>query len=431
MADSTVFTISYQGEDPVKNILFITSNSLATNPRLVKEIRTSLMLGHAATVVSFSFQNWSKSLNDRLLEEFDGRLKLITLPGGREDRVAWFSSTCISKFAHLLLPFAQKSPAVLSFALFKRSFSLCTAVRKLPENFDLVIAHNPGAFFPALHVANRHKVPLGIDIEDFHPGESENPLEIKRMKQLMSSVLAQAYVITAASPEILRHSSQLMRHLEAKKAVINNVFTRRLQPAFQNLAGVPMKIVWFSQTVGLNRGIQECIRAMNAIRSFQIQLTIIGDCSPHVRHNLTALLTTTTHTLVFLPPMQEEELVEVCSGHQMGIALEIDSPPNRDICLTNKLFVYLLAGCAIIATETTAQKDFLTQYPGIGKTFPLGDTMALTRILETFYCRQDVLLNTRTEAYRLAKEKLNWEEESKKFAHLYCLNEAGSLPVCN
>ena len=39
----------------------------------------------------------------------------------------------------------------------------------------------------------------------------------------------------------------------------------------------------------------------------------------------------------------------------MGLSLEESRPRNRDLCLTNKVFVYLLAGIPQLLSHTAAQ----------------------------------------------------------------------------
>jgi hypothetical protein len=39
---------------------------------------------------------------------------------------------------------------------------------------------------------------------------------------------------------------------------------------------------------------------------------------------------------------------------------------NRNLCLTNKIWSYLLAGLFIVASETEAQRRFLEDFPGHG-----------------------------------------------------------------
>lgn len=410
------------GNPSPKSVLFLTTSSLATNPRLVKEVRSAIALGHRVTVMSFAFSNWSKGLNDLLLQELGKEVSLITLPGDRQNKALWLCSTILHQLAYLLFSLFRNNLYVLSVYASKRSTLLMWALkRKLPE-FDLVIAHNPGAFVPSFTYAQKKGIMLGVDVEDYHPAETEDPVLMQRLQRMMRHVLAKANVITAASPLILEQCLTLVPETASCKAVINNVFSFRNQPVFTEMPEETLKLVWFSQSVGLDRGLQDVLKAMNKTETCPIQLTLVGHCTDNVKHQLQALMNGGCHKLVFFPPMKEQDLMELCSRHHIGLALETGRPLNRDICLTNKLFTYLLAGNAIIATQTAAQGRFFQENPGIGEIYPVGDHTALSKIVDKLSKDHKQLHAMRRRAYELARTTYNWEMESKLFASLYKLN---------
>lgn len=387
----------------------------------MKELHSCLEAGHSATVISFSFENWSKNINDELLNQLKGKAELITLPGDRKNKMAWIISSLVSLLSHTFISLNIKSVYLLSFKMFKRSWLLLQALQEQPRNFDIVIAHNPGAFVPAYHFAKKSNARLGIDIEDYHPGETEDDKVSFYMHRIMKIVLEHAQVITAASPMILEQSLHMIKSDKKKGAVIHNAFSLTAQPIWKKLSPNPLKLVWFSQNIGLNRGIQDAIEAMILIDEFEIQLSLIGNCSQQVKKELLQLLTTTRHTIVFIAPVNEKKLTAICSNHHLGLALETGRPENRDICLTNKLFVYLLAGNAILASRTKAQVQFMDQFEGVGKLYSAGDSAALASIFKSLYESPLELLFMRKAAFRLATERFNWELESRRFLEVYKL----------
>ncbi|RYG43847.1 MAG: hypothetical protein EOO01_20595, partial [Chitinophagaceae bacterium] len=355
-----------------KSILFITTNSLATNPRLVKELRACLKAGHRATVISFSFQNWSRPLNDRIFDEFSSLVTFVLLPGDRTAKWQWLSSTIMNFAARFVAKAFPGNVYLATIGLYKRSWLLLNRLRTLRGQFDLVIAHNPGAFVPAFYFASKQKLPLGIDLEDYHPGESSNTKEIRQMEALLKSVGKRASVFTASSQWILDETRKWLPDVSLKTVVIRNVFSRQQQPPFKSLPIEPLRLIWFSQTVGLNRGIQDAILAMNKVTFGCIELTVIGHCQIDTREQLCQLHKSDKHSIRFLEPMQEAELIETCSRHHIGMALEPGFSLNNELALSNKLFTYLLAGNAIVASETKAQKEFIQSHNGVGWSIPIG-----------------------------------------------------------
>ncbi|NTS43788.1 hypothetical protein HRG84_23100 [Flavisolibacter sp. BT320] len=405
-----------------KSILFITTNSLATNPRLVKELWACLNAGHQATVISFSFQNWSGPLDEKIRGKLAGHANLILLSGDRTDKWQWMASTAMNVTARYLSKVFPSNLYLATISFSKRSWLLLNKLKMVHGSYDLVIAHNPGAFVPAHYFAKRHKVPLGIDLEDYHPGESSIPEEVRRSEYVLESVCQQAAILTASSQRILCEAKKWLDGKPVTTTVIRNVFSRHHQPAFKDLAVEPLKLIWFSQTVGLNRGIQDAILAMNRVTSGFMELTIAGYCQSGVREQLSQLLTKGKHRLRFLDPLPEADLIETCSRHHIGLALEPGFSLNNELALSNKLFAYLLAGNAVVASETKAQKEFMQAYEGIGQSYPIGAVESLARIFSTYIEQPILLQKTRDAAWRLAKTELNWEEESGRFLQIYKLN---------
>ena len=77
--------------------------------------------------------------------------------------------------------------------------------------------------------------------------------------------------------------------------------------------------------------------------------------------------------------------------------------------------MYLLAGNAIVATDTSAQKYFLEDNQGIGSLYQQEDTIDLSRFLKNYIDNPELLDNHRKNGLQLGKEKCNWNIEKKKF----------------
>ena len=116
----------------------------------------------------------------------------------------------------------------------------------------------------------------------------------------------------------------------------------------------------------------------------------------------------------FLNPVREDELVKIAADHHLGMASEVQHVPNRDLCLTNKIFIYLLAGNAIVFSETKAQKQFLEEHKNIGSMYKQGDAQELKNIINSYLNNGDLLYQHRSESFRTATAVLNWEKESQK-----------------
>lgn len=402
-----------------KSILFVTNVNLASNPRCLKEVRVAITAGYDVTVLKFIIDNWSAEY-EAIIEKELTTVKWIQIPVGRKPFVPWLQSAIASQIAKAELNIAATNPKLISYFLDKRSFLINKKLQSLPDKFDLVIAHNPGAFWPAYHYAKKKNIPLGIDIEDYHPGEYKDEKQSGYMRSMMDKVVSEASYITAASPLILQYSVKGIEDLKAKQQLVNNVFSLNLQPAFRELPvqnGEPLKLFWFSQFLGMDRGLQDIMGALNLINEFPVQLTLMGNCTEEQKHELQAMVNNTKHSIVFKPARPEKELIAEAANHHIGLALENGANLNRDLCLTNKLFTYMLAGNAIVASNTRAQQQFMNDNKQVGELYESGNVNMLAAALKKLY-NNETLLTTRKASYALAQEKYNWEKEQNTFLQL-------------
>jgi glycosyltransferase involved in cell wall biosynthesis len=381
----------------------------------LKEIRAALEAGYKVSVMKFDYNNWTNDYEDAIEKKLE-KVEWIKISGRRKPLLPWLAATLTSFISSKLLTIAGSNARLISYALDKRSYLLNKQLKKLNPNYNIVIAHNPGAFWASCSYATNNKIPLGIDIEDYHPGEYCDKKQSGYMKLLMDKVLPAAAYITAASPLILKYSEK--SNAENHK-VINNVFSLQQQPSFKNIAvDNKLKLFWFSQHIGLDRGLQDIIAAMNLVDSYSVDLTLVGNCNEDVKVTLQTQLTSSKHAIIFKQPIAETALIEEASNHHIGLALESGANLNRNLCLTNKIFIYLLAGNAIIASDTDAQKDFAASNPESIIIYKVGDAQALANILHTTYANTTQLEEMRKSAYNAASSKYNWEAEQQVFLSL-------------
>src|SRR6185295_10980542 len=59
--------------------------------------------------------------------------------------------------------------------------------------------------------------------------------------------------------------------------------------------------------------------------------------------------------VVHQAPASPDAMIDAARGYDVGLALELMAVPNRQLCLTNKAFTYILAGVAVAMTDTPGQ----------------------------------------------------------------------------
>jgi glycosyltransferase involved in cell wall biosynthesis len=167
-----------------------------------------------------------------------------------------------------------------------------------------------------------------------------------------------------------------------------------------------LSLYWFSQIVSLDRGIQDAIQAMGRVRE-PVVLHIRGVLNPEVQAQLMLLAQNSgvKDRVIFHGLIPPDELLATAVEHDVGLCLEIPAVLNREICITNKMFLYLLAGLTVVASRTRGQSEVLAKCPEAGFLYDSGNIEQLALIIEQL-ARDPGLLAA-------ARDRWNWEQESR------------------
>jgi len=284
---------------------------------------------------------------------------------------------------------------------------------------DLIIGHNPGALGPLTDLGARLNVPILFDAEDFHRGEFDPQVQSNQSKdvaKLEHACIPKMTAATGASPLIVKAYVQLFP--EISWTTVNNAFPSDLAPSDPQPYSGPLKIVWFSQVVGLDRGLAEFLRGMALAPDVPIEFTIVGAASKELKATLEAELQSVQHRIYFKGPFTERDLFKEIGSHEIGLALEVPKTQNRAICRTNKLYTYPLCGVHMLVSKTEAQIDFIQEFPDAGEIIDLEQPQSIAQAINEAYDDRGALLEKRKAAWALGKTTLNWERESKSLVQL-------------
>jgi len=392
-----------------KKVMIISSGQPSLNPRMVKEADALSDAGYDVTVLYAYWNDWGTKFDEALIPA--KKWKAVRIGGDpKKDKMTYFLSRMIHKLAKVL---GGKNSGEL--AITRAGYYL---IREAPKyRADIYIGHNLGALAATVTASTVHQKPCGFDAEDFHRNEVSdedgNPDVILKTK-LENQYFPQLNYLTASSPLIAAAYQKLFPAL--KTEVILNVFPSdgHVQSPPENKTG-PVRLFWFSQTIGPNRGLVDIINALALLKDQPFELHLLGHI---LDDSQIGFIKSSAIETYFHEPIPPDEIIAFASQFDIGLALENSTPYNRNICLTNKLFTYLQAGLAIVASDTAAQSRFLAEYPGIGKTYTKGKPEELAANLLDYHRNREKLTDNRLAAFNLGREKLNWETESKSLLAL-------------
>jgi glycosyltransferase involved in cell wall biosynthesis len=406
----------------LKKICIITSGQPTANPRALKEAIAFDAAGYNVTVIYCPISAWA--------DKFDKNIFLDT-PG-----IEWITTGFHSTGQNLKYKLARYRRKVYEF-LFRYNF-----LTGFPENAialyspelkrkakaieaDIYIAHNLGALPAAVAAGKKNKACIGFDAEDFHRGEAETgSLHYRVAKAIEDKNLPAVNYVTAASPLIAKKYGELYPGLNI--IPVNNVFSQKfLKPIHLSANNNELNLFWFSQIIGKLRGLENIIRALNILKDCNISFHLLGSCTREYRNRLLTL-SENPGKIFFYEQVPSIEIFEIAARFDIGVASEIPYCENRDICLTNKIFTYLLAGNCILASDTAAQTQFLNENTGIGLLYDHKDVNDTAGKIYKLYTNRELVNECRKSSHNLAIAKYNWETEFKKILgtvnNLFCHN---------
>ena len=289
------------------------------------------------------------------------------------------------------------------------------------EPADLFIGHYPDGLAAAAHAAKRHNARLGYDVEDLYPDCFTLTAQTKKARARILGLEYRyvhrcSHVSAVSRPVAEAFAVRFNRELPV---VVHNCHPwsdrQELDGRVLQRKGPAISLYWFSQTVGLNRGIQDAIRAAGLL-NVPIQIHLQGTADDEIVRELRWLATECSPktSLHFHGPVRPVELLSRAAEHDIGLALETDETLNRRLAVTNKQFLYLIAGIAIAASDIPGQRSIMETCPAAGVMYRPGDFRQLAAQLQMWIKDPGKLTAAKTASLEAARTRWNWEHESEQ-----------------
>jgi len=404
-----------------KKVCLITPGHITSNPRLVKEAQALTANGYQVHLIFTQYVPY--------LIDFDSVI-LKKNPSWTYNCLNRTSKSIYIQSQNYIAAALQKICSMLFLRGKNSDYILCHAINRyfswqlkkaIAVKADLYIAHNLAALPVAVFASKKNQSKCGFDAEDFHRNETsddpENP-DVVLKSLIEDQYFPKTDYLTAGSLPI----AQLYQKLFPAKKInpILNVFpvVKEIQLPTKSIHQ-PLKLFWFSQSIGLNRGLQDALAAIKLLENEQIELHLLGfltdETNQKLQETIAKLKFKIKPTVIFHQPVYADKLPTFAAQFDVGLALEPAFCANNNAALSNKIFTYLQAGLALAVTDTVAQKQFLTENPQLGFCYEKGNATQLAAILKQLIDYPELLLQTKQAAYHAAKNNLNWETESPKF----------------
>jgi hypothetical protein len=395
-----------------RKVCIVGSGSLASNPRLLKEADALHAAGYAVTAVCCDYTEALRAADDEIARSVPWQVRRVQRP-----RLERYTTRIARQAARVLGRCGVSVPVALAAEAYGGPGR---ALRRAAEDIaaDLYVAHYVPSLPAAAAAARRRGALLGFDAEDFHPGEGtggpDEALRMEMVERIESAALPACAYVTAASPLIGRAYAE--RYGIAVPATVLNVFPLAMAPKAEDGAGAGgagLRAYWFSQTIGLDRGLQAFIQAM-ARATTPVTLDIRG--SNRWGHGDTLLAMAADLGLegkvTLLPLAPPDRMAILAAPYDLGLSFETDVTESRRLCLTNKIFTYLLAGVPVMMSDTPAQRMLAPDLGDAASLVSLADPQGIAEALDRL-APAAMRARAKSMARQLGRERYNWDREKE------------------
>jgi hypothetical protein len=378
-------------------ICIISHQHLCRNPRVLKESLALKKIGYKVIILTAIY---SEKL---LLED----LNLLT---GHPIEYKFYSDLRIKNFSNYIIRAKNKIGRYLNVIGFENIFALGYAPDKclsmaINTDADLFICHQELPTYIGTVLLEKGKK-VAFDIEDWYTedllpaAQKYRPQSILKASEQKALTHGNATVCTskpmAAELSVFYHSRQ--------PHVIYNSFTNFSVEQIEKPITNRIKMIWISQTIGPGRGLEELVSSLNEVYKIAIELNLRGNISEEYRYHLNTKLVNKDHEIKYLPLLPNSKIQQDLLNFDIGLASEPNSPKNKDLTISNKIFHYLSVGLPVLASATKGQLSLKEDFrDGIQY---YHNTAELSEIFSSL--DKTHLQNERAKILRSYREKYDW-----------------------
>ena len=407
-------------------LTLVTAGHLSTCPRMLKAADALAEEGYEVAVVSTRSTPWAAQADLDVRNRRRERWKSIVIDYSRSGRpLLYVKSGLRRRIARALAARTREAPYRLATRAFARVHEELVSAA-FATSADFFYGGTTGGVAAAFEAARRADRRYALDLEDFFSGEPpEGSLDQKLAERIEREILPGARFLTASSRPI---AEAYAAKYGVTAATIHNVFPLPARPPdLESRPEGPLRLYWFSQTVGPGRGLEEAIAAAG-VSGIEGELHLRGAIAESYRETLRKLAREKAPRLALTmhPPGPPDEMTALASAFDIGLSLEQPLSLNRPLCLTNKALVCLVAGLALVMTDTPGQRPLREELGDQALVVSPGDVQALAAGFRRFANDRRYLLDCQRASWKAAATRWHWEhsEERGKLLRLF---EEGAL----
>lgn len=399
----------------MKKICIISNRHISYNPRVLKEADALHNAGYLVVVVTVNNHHQQGLFDSELMKERSWSLITVNFRKSvTKEKMNWIKLSLKNKI-YIQLKRISLGHGIAEKAADKAYSSLKEIA--VNEKADLYISHHAETLGIAYSAARINKAKWGFDAEDFHSGMDESYShagEKELIEFIESKYLKRCKYITASSRGIGEAYKKKYNLLQTYTVILNSF---PLVPLQIKKVAYPIKFYWYSQVIGPTRGLEQLVIACGKLKG-RFELHLRGTLQSDDFKSLLLKLGKENNVeskIYFHEPIIADQIIANAVQFDVGLALESNTSLNRNFCVPNKIFAYLMSGLAIVGNDTFGQKDIFKYFPDAVKQCKMNDIESLTTSMQYFIDNPEQLQFAKKSARQAAEQHFNWELESNKF----------------
>ena len=395
----------------MKKIVIVSGIQLINNPRVFKEASYLSQRGYDVTVLAAIYDAESSVRTTDLIRNEVFR-HIVVLDGTARsaiERARFLVFRLLGRVSRLLHQwFGWESPLQLG----NQVVPLLLEARR--QSADLYIVHLESALYVGCKLLDQGEK-VAIDIEDWYSEDGLPQDRARRpiglIRQYEEKLLRNCVYATTTSYAL---SNALAGSYGcAAPGVVHNAFlfsdrqkVDRKNKDKKDHQG--LSLIWFSQTVGPGRGLEVLVEALNLIEG-DLRVHIRGTPRVGYEAHLRSLLVARWQDRVhFHPQVPQAELLSRLAEHDIGFAGELSDCRSRALTITNKVFEYMRAGLAIVASDTDGHRELGSQSAGIS-VYRQANAEDLSTFIKNLIFDPGSLRDAKAANLLAAECKFSWE----------------------
>jgi glycosyltransferase involved in cell wall biosynthesis len=397
-------------------IALISGSSLCHNPRVVKAATTLAHAGYDVHVLGAWLDADLKARDQAMIRQAPFRFEPVydvTLPG-------------LHRTATHILRRARRKAANTVYGLTGRQSRdqlgygigpMLARARALDA--DLYIAHSEPALYVAWRLLRGGRR-AGVDMEDWFSEDLLPEARRRRPLRLLRFLERELLVhgVYASCPSRVLSEALAKEYGGKPPIVLYNCFPWTDRDAIDGRHKdrrdtSVASICWYSQTLGPGRGIEDLVDALPLLKC-DAEIHLRGHAAPGMVDWIRGRVPQRWQQRVFFHPLvANEELLSRIAEHDVGFAGEMPYCRSRDLTVTNKILHYLLGGLAVVASDTTGQREVAMQAKDAVAVYQSGNPAALAHALDGLLASHALLAHAKSTALQIARNCLCWEGQER------------------